>query len=72
MEVDSFRYALDFAEMRKYDSKDILLARLFQGKIDFYDFFICYIVSLFTYSARFLYAIYAIIFGFFAQFFFNS
>ena len=71
MEVDSYRYAVDFAQLREYDSEFILLERLFQGKIDFYDYFVCDIVSRFTESARFLYAVYAVIFGFFVLKFYH-
>lgn len=63
--VDSYRYADDFSNIVKYGNIGVLSQRILQGKLDIYDYVICSIVSLFTESARILYAIYAAIFGYF-------
>lgn len=65
IEFDSYQYALDFSEMRQYGSDIILLDRLDRGKLDLYDFCISSLLYKYTSSARFLYAIYAVVFGFF-------
>lgn len=63
--VDSYRYAIDFGQVKTYNLETVWFDRLLQGRIDLYDFLVSCLIGKFTDSARFLYAFYAVFYGYF-------